>query len=89
MLASRRAAFFIDTRPVRGELDADVLADRVLDEFEEVAPHHRLAAADVDVEDLHRRDLVDQRLGLLTVVNSSGSRRPDDERQCVHARLQA
>jgi len=49
---------------------------------------HRLAAADVDVEDLHRRDLVDQRFRF-SGAQFIGSRRPDDERQCVHARLQA
>ena len=31
------------------------------DQLKEVAPHHRFASADVDVEDLHRGDLVDER----------------------------
>ena len=42
----------IDVGAVGGELHADAVADGVLDELEEVAAHHRLTPADVDVEDL-------------------------------------
>ena len=45
--------------PVGGELDADLALDRVVDQVEEVGPDHRLAAADVDVEDLQVVQLVD------------------------------
>ena len=42
----------VDERAVGRELDADPLRRGVLDELEEVGAEHRLAAADVDVEDL-------------------------------------
>ena len=61
MLASRSGRAPIDARAVGRELHAHAPTHSVLDEFEEVTPHHRLAAADVDVEDLHVGDLVDQR----------------------------
>ena len=53
---------------VGGELHADAAAaagwvDRVVDELEEVAADHRLAAADVDVEDLQLAELVEHALG--------------------------
>ena len=54
----------IDERSVGRELDADPLRDRVLDEFEEVASDHRLAAADVDVEHLQVMQFVEHRFGL-------------------------
>src|SRR3712207_7303425 len=47
-----------------GELDADVVADGVVEQVPEVRPDGGLAAADVDVEDLHGLQLVDHRLGL-------------------------
>src|SRR3712207_9305320 len=47
-----------------GELDADVVADGVVEQVPEVRPDGGLAAADVDVEDLHPLQLVDDRLGL-------------------------
>ena len=42
-----------DPDAVGRELDPDVVRCRVVDELPEVAAHRRLAAADVDVEDLH------------------------------------
>ena len=54
----------VDEGAVGGELHADAVADGVLDELEEVAAHHRLAAADVDVEDLQVAQLVEHPLGL-------------------------
>lgn len=53
---------FVDARAIRGEFDAHVLVDRVFHQLEEVIAHHWFAAADVDVENLHGGDLVDQRL---------------------------
>src|SRR3979409_2025476 len=54
----------VDEGPVGGELDPDAMVDRVRDELEEVAAHHRFAATDVHVEDLHAFELVDERLRL-------------------------
>ena len=48
----------VDGRPVRRELDPDSLLDAVGHEVVEVRADGRLAAADVDIEDLHRRQLV-------------------------------
>jgi hypothetical protein len=79
----------VDERTVGGELDADVAGHRVLDELEEVAAHHRLAAADVDVEDLQLAQLVEHPLGLGGGQLAIGSRWPDDDRQCTHCRLHA
>ena len=55
----------VDERTVRGELHTDAAADRILQQLEEVAPDHRLAAADIDVEDLEVVQLVEYRLGLV------------------------
>ena len=54
----------IDERAVGGELHTDVAADRVVDEFEEVAAHHRFATSDVDVEHLQVVQFVEDSLGL-------------------------
>ena len=54
-----------DPEAVGGELHPDVVVDGVVEQLPEVRPHRRLAAADVDVEDLHPLELVDQRLALL------------------------
>ena len=54
----------VEERAVGRELDADPVADGVVDELEEVAPDHRLAAADVDVEHLQPLQLVEHALGL-------------------------
>src|SRR5690606_29937096 len=48
-----------DPHAVGGELDADPAAGGVGDQLEEVGAHGRFAAADVDVEDLHAAELVD------------------------------
>jgi hypothetical protein len=50
---------------VGGKLHPDVLLGRVVDELPEVRSHGRLTAADVDVEHLHRLELVDDGLTLL------------------------
>ena len=50
---------------VGGELHADLVVDGVLQQVPEVRADRRLAAADVDVEDLHPLQLVDHRLALL------------------------
>src|SRR5207248_817395 len=42
-----------DPHAVGGELDPHVVVGGVVDELPEVGPDRRLAAADVDVEDLH------------------------------------
>ena len=74
-------------RAVGREFYADPALDGVFDDLEEIGAHERLAAADIDIEDLHGREFVDQRLGFLR-RDSPGSRRPDDERQWMQARLQ-
>src|SRR5208283_1765473 len=51
-------------RPVGRELDAHLAPDRVGDQVEEVGAQHRLATADVDVEDLHIDHVVDDAAGL-------------------------
>ena len=73
----------IDERAVGRELDADPVADRVLDELEEVAPDHRLATTDVDVEDLEVAELVEHRLGL--VGGQLARVAPSRRRQAVDA----
>jgi hypothetical protein len=77
-------ALLVELDPVRRELDADVVAHRVVEQLPEVRPYRRLAAADVDVEDLHPLQFVDHALGLrggqLPRVPASGGR------QAVHAR---
>ena len=50
-----------DLHSVGGELDPDPVADRVVQDFHEVGPYRRLAAADVHIEHLHPRELVDDR----------------------------
>jgi hypothetical protein len=55
----------VDPHSVGGELHADVMSRRVVDEFPEVRSHSRFAAADVDVEHLHAFQLVDDVLALL------------------------
>jgi hypothetical protein len=55
----------VDECAVRGELDAHPAGHAVVDDVEEVATDRRLAAADVDVEDLHPAQLVDECLGLV------------------------
>ncbi len=74
----------IDERPVGRELDADAVRRGVVDDLEEVAADHRLATADVDVEDLQRTQLVEHgdRLGGRQLVRVAPSRR----RQAVDAR---
>ena len=56
-----RRARLVQLDAVGGELDADVVADGVVEQVPEVRPDGRLAAADVDVEDLHPLQLVDDR----------------------------
>ena len=53
-----------DLDAVGRELHADVVFGRVVDEFPEVGTDGGFAAADVDVEDLHALELVDDRLAL-------------------------
>ncbi|OXR39629.1 hypothetical protein B7C42_08303 [Nocardia cerradoensis] len=53
-----------EPNPVGGELDSNMMGDRVVEQFPEVAAHGGFAAADVDVEDLHAFQLVDERLAL-------------------------
>ncbi len=74
----------IDERPVGRELDADAVPRRVVDELEEVAADHRLAAADVDVEDLQGTELVEHgdRLSSRQLVRVAPARR----REAVDAR---
>ena len=57
-----RRPLLVELDPVGGELDPHVVADRVVEQLPEVRAHRRLAAADVDVEDLHPLQLVDHRL---------------------------
>ena len=73
----------VDEGAVGRELDADAAVDRVLDQREEVPPDHRLAAADVDVEDLQAVELVEHGLGLVRgqLVGVAPARR----REAVHA----
>ena len=61
----------------------------VLDQLEEVGPNSGLTPTNVDVEDLHLGQLVDDGFHLGWSLSSFGSRRPDELRQCTHARLQA
>ena len=61
----------------------------VVDQLPEVRPHGGLAAADVDVEDLHPLQLVDHRLGTRRWSAHAGRAGPSDDRQCTHDRLQA
>jgi hypothetical protein len=73
----------VDERTVRRELHSDTAADRVLEQLEEVATDHRLAATDVDVEHLEVVQLVEHGLRLVgrqfARVTSTG------RRQAVHA----
>ena len=78
----------VDERAVGGELHADAHAavgrcDRVVEQLEEVAAHHRLAAADVDVEHLQLAQLVEHPLCLVggQLTRVALARR----RQAVHA----
>ena len=72
-----------DPRAVGRELDPDVVVGGVVDQLPEVAPDGGLAAPDVDVEDLHPLELVDQPLALgggqLVGIPPTGAR------QAVHA----
>lgn len=52
-----------DADAVGGELHADVVGGGVVEEFPEVGADGGFSAADVDVEDLHGLQLVDDRLG--------------------------
>ncbi len=69
-------------RAVRRELDPDPAPQGVRDDLLEVGPDRGLAAADVDVEDLHRGQLVDdaERLcrGQLVRVAQAGARQAVD-----------
>src|SRR5215472_5437567 len=66
----------IKLHAVGGELHPDVVRGRVVHEFPKVRPDGRLAAADVDVEDLHPLERVDDLLALvrgqLTRVAAAG-----------------
>ena len=72
-----------DADAVGGELHADVVRRRVVDQLPEVGPDGRLAAADVDVEDLHPLQLVDDRLALRGAQLARVA--PARGRQAVHA----
>jgi len=65
-----------DPGAVGGELDAHAAVDGVADQIEEVGPQHGLPAADVDVEDLHGREVVDHpsrlRRGQFARIASAG-----------------
>ena len=54
----------VEPDAVGGELDADVVGGGVVEQLPEVGAHGRLSPADVDVEDLHALQLVDDCLGL-------------------------
>ena len=86
-LAETRSVF--ETSAVGGELDSDLPVDRVADEVHEIRSKHRLAPADVHVEDLEVDHLVDDVARPSAGVSSPGSRRPDELRQWTQARLQA
>src|SRR5690606_29039757 len=77
-------AFRGDAHAVGGELHPDLVVDGVLQQLPEVRSDGGLATADVDVEDLHALQLVDDALALLggqfARVTSSG------RRQAVRAR---
>ena len=66
------------------ELDANTFVDGVGDQLEEVRADRRLAATNIDVEDLHLGELVDDRLHLIGVefVRITATRRAE----AVHAR---
>ena len=55
----------IDASTVGGELHADAVVDGVADEMPEVLADRGFAATDVDVEDLHPLQFVDDGLALL------------------------
>src|SRR5699024_5441723 len=55
----------VEPDAVGGELDPHLVARRVVDELPEIGTDGGLAAADVDVEDLHLLQFVDDRLALL------------------------
>ena len=59
-----RRPLLVELDAVGGELDPDLVVDGVVEQLPEVGPHGGLAAADVDVEDLHLLQLVDHGLGL-------------------------
>ena len=73
-----------DLDPVGRELHADVVGGRVVDDLPEVGAHGGLAAADVDVEDLHALEFVDDGLGL--VRRQLARVPPAGTRETVHAR---
>jgi hypothetical protein len=79
-----RGPLLVELDAVGGELDADVVGDGVVQQLPEVRAHGRLATTDVDVEDLHALQLVDDGLGLggaqLARVTPPGAG------QAVHAR---
>ena len=73
----------IDARTVGGELHADAVVDGVADEMPEVLANRGFAATDIDVEDLHPLQFVDDGLALLgrEFARVTATRR----RQAVHA----
>jgi hypothetical protein len=73
-----------DPDAVGGELHPHVVRYGVLDQLPEVRPDRRFSTTDVDVEDLHPLELIDDRLALLgaQLARVASSRR----RQAVRAR---
>ncbi len=72
-----------DPDAVGGELDSHLVRGGVIDQLPEVRPHSRFAAADIDVEDLHALELVDERLALFGAQLARIA--PPRRRQAVHA----
>ncbi len=86
VIAGRQARgdLLVDLDAVGGELDTDLVLGRVVDQLPEVGADGGLTAADVDVEDLHALQLVDDRLALF---GAELARVPASRgRQAVHAR---
>src|SRR6185312_16717342 len=48
-----------DAHTIGGKLDADVVSCRIVDELPKVRPHSGFPTADIDVENLHTFELVD------------------------------
>ena len=64
------------------------MVDGVADEMPEVLADRGFAATDIDVEDLHPLQFVDDGLALLGREFARVTA-ADDDRQCTHCRLQA
>lgn len=76
MEARNRACSGVTRTTLVEEFDANMVGNGALKQVSEVRPDGRLSVADVDAEDLHALQLVDNRAIARSVVSLCRSRRP-------------